>query len=65
MRYFLFSDAEVWQREIKAGTFIGALRKAKETFGIKVPLRCIKVDCGSRVYSASITGYECVLRRVD
>ena len=65
MKYFLFSDSEVWQREIKANTFIGALRKAKDEFSIKVPLRCVRVGGEFRGYRASTTGYECSLRRID
>ena len=65
MKYFLFSDSEVWQREIKANTFTGALRKAKEEFGIKVHLRCVRFNGACRDYRASKTGYECSLRIID
>ena len=65
MKYFLFSDSEVWHREIKANTFTGALRKAKEEFGIKVPLRCVSVSGEFREYRASLTNYKCTLHRID
>lgn len=64
MKYFLFSDNEVWHREIRANTFKGALLKAKEAFGIAVPLRCVAYHGASRDYKSTVTGYECSLREV-
>ena len=63
MTIYLFSDAEVWHREIHAKTFIGALRKARTQFGIAVPLRLVAEYGSSRDYRAA-TGYECSLREV-
>ena len=63
MQIYLFSDSEVWHREIHAKTFIGALRKARAEFGIAVPLRLIAEYGSNRDYRAS-TGYECSIRLV-
>lgn len=62
--YFLFSDSDVWHREIKANTWSTALRLAREMFGIGGRLRITAHYGDAKDYRLDGTRYTFTLRRV-
>ena len=64
MTYFLFSDNEVWHREIHADTWRAALRIARDMFGIGGRLRVVAYNGDSKDYRLDGTQYSFTLRRV-
>jgi len=63
-KYFLFSDAEVWHKEITASTWRTALRLARDTFGIGGRLRITAYHGDAKEYRLDGTRYTFTLRRV-
>jgi len=62
--YFLFSDNEVWHREIHADSWSQALRLVREVFGIGGRLRIVSYNGDSKDYRLDGTRYNFTLRRV-
>lgn len=63
-KYFLFSDAKVWHREILASTWRTALRLARDEFGIGGRLRITAHHSDAKEYRLDNTRYTFTLRRV-
>lgn len=63
--YFLFSDSERWHCEVRAKSWLAALRKAKAEFGIRGKTRVISY-CGShKEYKLDKTSYVFSLTQVE
>jgi hypothetical protein len=65
MTYFLFTDHDVWHREIIADTWRAALCKARAEFGIGGRLRICCVNYEARDYHLDGTSYTFTLRKVN
>lgn len=63
---FLFTDNEWFQIEVYAGSFQGAIRKAKSAFGIKCKVVCIEhfSSFGDEIksYQSTSSQYQFTLR---
>lgn len=64
--YFLFSDNEVWHKDIHADSWSQALRLVREVFRIGGRLRIVSYNgYDSRDYRLDGTRYNFTLRRVS
>ena len=63
--YYLFSDNEVWHREITATSWRSAIKQAKDWFSIKGKIRCINHFGNVKQYLLIGTDYIFELREVN
>lgn len=63
--YFLFSDDEVFNREIAAESWRGAILAARDWFSIRGRLRIVAEYGSARDYALIGSDYRFTLRRVE
>jgi hypothetical protein len=65
MTYFLFSDREIWHKEILALTWREALQKVRNEIGVGGRLRICAENYDARDYHLDGTSYAFTLRKVN